>query len=389
MDTLLQSASLISLRAIHTAAGLFGIGFLIAFHEFGHYIFCKIFGIHTPSFSIGFGPPIFSKKFGDTQFIIAPIPLGGYVEIAGSAEVGQGEQEQAYSQADNSFNAKPYYQRLLVMFGGIMFNFAFAYAVFVGIFMTGIPKTNLMARVNTIPVVELVEKTKLESLSNPSKYLQAEDRVISFNKAPITDDTLISLVQQIQSMPGKSVPVTVMRNGREVALTILIGSTEIQKKAVGTLGIQFKTTAREPYPFWESITRGISLTNQYIVLYAQAYFNLFKNASLKGVGGPLMLISQTIGGASAGIKTFLIYLAIISINLAVLNLIPLPIMDGGQILFTTIEAVIRRPLPTQVKQYIHLATWFAMLALIMYLSFFDIINIFSPYLSYIKSAFGM
>ena len=108
--------------------GIMGIGFLIGFHEFGHFIFCKIFHIRTPSFSIGMGPRIFKKKIGETEFALSLLPLGGYVEIAGAAEVGQGEQKEAYSTDQNSFASKPYYQKMLVMAGGIVFNLMFAYA---------------------------------------------------------------------------------------------------------------------------------------------------------------------------------------------------------------------------------------------------------------------
>src|SRR5690606_27744818 len=97
--------------------GLFGIGFLIGFHELGHFLFCKLFSIRTPSFSIGFGPKLFSKKIGGTEFVISPIPLGGFVEIAGAAEVGQGDQKEASSRDKESFAVKPYYQKLLVMCG--------------------------------------------------------------------------------------------------------------------------------------------------------------------------------------------------------------------------------------------------------------------------------
>ena len=88
--------------------GICGIGFLIGFHELGHFIFCKIFKIRTPSFSIGMGPQIIKKEIGGTEFSLSSIPLGGYVEIAGMAEVAQGEQKEAKRSDKHSFNAKPY-----------------------------------------------------------------------------------------------------------------------------------------------------------------------------------------------------------------------------------------------------------------------------------------
>src|SRR5437762_13928879 len=94
--------------------GCFGMGFLVGFHEFGHFLFAKLFKIRTPSFSIGFGPKIINKKIGETEFSLSAIPFGGYVEIAGAAEVGQGDQNEAYAKDEGSFAVKPYYQKLLV-----------------------------------------------------------------------------------------------------------------------------------------------------------------------------------------------------------------------------------------------------------------------------------
>ena len=109
---------------------LFGLGFVIAFHELGHLLTAKLFNVLAPSFSIGFGPRIFQKKFGETTYALSAIPLGGYVELAGSAEMGQGEQTHAHDTSDRSFAAIPYWQKLLIMLGGIGFNIFFAYIAF-------------------------------------------------------------------------------------------------------------------------------------------------------------------------------------------------------------------------------------------------------------------
>jgi regulator of sigma E protease len=107
-----------------------------------------------------------------------------------------------------------------------------------------------------------------------------------------------------------------------------------------------------------------------------AFKHIFSKQDTSQMAGPLMIISATAKGAEQGVKIFFIFLAIISINLAILNLIPLPILDGGQILFYTIEAIIRRPLPETVKYYIHLASWIGILILMLYLSLKDITRIF-------------
>ncbi len=125
------------------AAGLVGLTFLVTFHEFGHFLFCKLFKIHTPSFSIGLGPYLYSKKIGDTVFAISAIPAGGYVEIAGAAEVGQGDQAHAGRQDHYSFASKPFYQKFLVMSGGILANLLFAYVAIIGVCWAGLPQSPL------------------------------------------------------------------------------------------------------------------------------------------------------------------------------------------------------------------------------------------------------
>src|SRR5579872_2199524 len=99
---LLKPLLFISQNICFFVAGLFGVGFIIGFHELGHFLFCKLFNIRTPSFSIGFGPKLISKKIGETEFSLSAIPLGGYVEIAGAAEVGQGEQKDAQATDEHS-----------------------------------------------------------------------------------------------------------------------------------------------------------------------------------------------------------------------------------------------------------------------------------------------
>ena len=138
--------------------GIFGIGFLIGIHEFGHFLFCKLFKINTPTFSIGFGPKLLKKKFGNTLFTLSAIPLGGYVEI-------EGQDNTTKTQGSHSFSVKPLYQKLSVIFGGILFNLLFSYIIFTLIFLLGTPKTPLLYPQNAVPVISTIEKD-----SPASKY---------------------------------------------------------------------------------------------------------------------------------------------------------------------------------------------------------------------------
>src|SRR3989337_3503088 len=124
--------------------GILGIGFIIAFNEFGHYIFSRAFVIRVPTFSIGFGPRLLTKKIGETEFTLSAIPLGGYVDLSSP---------EGWEHDEYSFTKRPYYQKLLVMLGGIGFNIIFAYFAFTLLFMTGIPKTRMLFPINAKPII--------------------------------------------------------------------------------------------------------------------------------------------------------------------------------------------------------------------------------------------
>jgi regulator of sigma E protease len=352
--------------------GILGLGFLIGFHEFGHFLFCKIFRIKTPSFSIGMGPKIFSKKIGDTVFSLSAIPLGGYVEIAGLEEVAQGEQKESKRSDDLSFNQKPYYQKLLVLTGGIVFNLIFAYIAFIGLYMTGIPKVAFLFPEEQ-PVI--VKKPSMEA---ELAGLQAGDKI----KKLIYTDCDNLKTEEINNFPEFQ---TILQNLKNKDVTLLVDRKNEQKDIKinvsneGTIGFEpdFSDIKIAPsQSFFKSIKSGIHAANLTIVKTFSAFKSLFSGKNLKGLGGPLLIISETINSAKKGFKVFLVLLALISVNLAVLNLIPLPILDGGQILFTTIETVIRRQLSDKVKNAIQIACWILIVGLMLLLTVWDIRRIF-------------
>jgi len=359
--------------------GLFGIGFLIGFHELGHFLFCKLFGVKTPSFSIGFGPRLIQRKIGDTVFTLSAIPLGGYVEIAGSAEVGQGEQKEARSVNPDSFAAKPYYQKLLIMIGGIMFNLAFAYTAFIAICMFGLPNSPILYPFNANPIIQTIAPEGAAAQAD----LRVGDRIVSLDSTQFQGNTL-GLLKAISAHPGKSMQLTIERNGTQKTIPIIIGTQQRMGKTVGSLGVIFTMQDQPGLNPLAAVKKGIKLANSYIKQTFLAFKHIFAKADVSSVGGPLSIIQQTIKGAEKGIKVFLALLAIISINLAILNLIPLPILDGGQILFYTIETIIRRPLPEKVRMIIHIATWIGFLILFIYLTAQDILR-----MEWVKSLTGM
>src|SRR3990167_2637578 len=354
--------------------GILGLGFLIGFHELGHFLFCKLFRIKTPSFSIGMGPKIFSRQIGDTKFSLSAIPLGGYVEIAGLEEMGQGEQKESSRNDELSFNRKPYYQKLLVLTGGILFNLIFAYFAFIFLFMAGIPKVPFLFPEEQPVVI----KETLEHSAAQIAGLQSGDKITKVLYAQCNQhkEEIINNIPEFQS---------VLQNLKDMDVTLLVErdhqlkDINLKVEADGQIGIKFDLGDIIILPkqsFFESIKSGVKATNHTIAKTFMAFASIFKGKNLKSLGGPLAIISQAIESAKRGFKIFLVLLAFISVNLAVLNLIPLPILDGGQILFTTIETVLRRQLSDKLKNIVQIACWIFIIGLMLLLTVWDIKRLF-------------
>lgn len=358
-----------------SAAGIIGIGFIIGFHEFGHFIFCKMFKVQTPRFSIGFGPKLLSKKIGETEFTLSAIPLGGYVEMATTSPAGP--------QDPTLFAQKPFYQKLLIIGGGIAFNMLFAYVVFCMVFLTGIPKSPFLYPINSKPIIISIGKNSPAAKAG----LHVGDHIMAINGQKL-DNSTEKLHRIIKPLANQETLLSITRNGQEKKIRITLGSRKILGEDLPYLGAAFERISSPGLPFFAAIARGIKLTNTHLINTFKAYRYILVKRDTSSVGGPIMIISETMKGAAKGLKIFLLFLAIISINLAVLNFIPLPILDGGQALLYTIEAVIRRQLPERAKELIFIICWIGMLALLVYLSAKDIWRIAEPWLGTIRTFFG-
>lgn len=349
--------------------GIVGIGFLIGFHELGHFLFCKLFNIRTPSFSIGFGPKIFSRQIGDTLFSLSAIPLGGYVEIAGAAEVGQGEQKDATALDEQSFAVKPYYQKLLVMCGGIMFNLMFAYCAFILLFTLGMSESTHFFPLNAHPTIATIMPGSAAEKNN----LAVDDALININGNPINND-VVAAINAIKQSETNHIIITIERANEQFDIPLTFNEND------RSLGVTFASKTIPAQSFANAIKQGIKATHLFMYQTFLGFKQLIYGRNVKQMAGPIAIIGMMSKSAGFGFTFFMFLLAIISINLAILNLIPIPILDGGQILFYTIEAIIQRPIPVKVKEYIHIACWLFFIALTLYLSTQDVMRIVQNFL---------
>lgn len=348
---------------------LLGLGFLVVFHEFGHFIFCKIFDVRTPSFSIGFGPRLFEKQIGETVFKLSAIPFGGYVEMAGSPEVGQGEQLYAKSKDSRSFNSKPYWQKMLIISGGIIFNILLTYIILTLLLYLGTPCIGSWCEDKPAVVGIVVAGSPAEKAG-----LKANDQIVAINSKSVSN--IKEFTKELEPFANKNAQFEIKRDGTSQTINIDVGSTEINKKVIPRVGVYWHAKNE---PFGTALVDGWKATVGLFTQTINALKGLFK--ARDSIGGPLMIITQMAECAGIGYKVFLFMLAFISINLAVFNLLPLPIFDGGQALFYTIEALSGKPLSDEVRYKIHYYTWLMIIALVVYITYRDLVKIVKPYIS--------
>ncbi len=353
-----------------------GFGLLITVHEFGHFIFAKMFGIGVPVFSIGFGPSLIKKKIGSTEFRLSLIPLGGYCAIqgmsdpeAGMVDTGSEPENPAYS-----YESKAFWQKLLVLLGGILFNLVFAYGAFITLYVGTRPKMKTAFVVSSVPAQSPAEQGGIKAGDIITGY---NGMTFGLNDSN-PQEQLQEFLQTIAASPQKKMTLTLATTERFAKIRrVRLGETEDKR---GFLGVAIEMQTKPIEGEFESdtlssaITKGVALTHFYIKSTVSAITNMFCRRSLDSVGGPLAMFSQTFKSAQNGLRSLIQFMGTISVSLALMNLIPIGALDGGQLLFLLLEGIIRRPLPQRLKEGMIIASWFLFIALVLVLSYRDILR---------------
>jgi len=288
----------------------------------------------------------------NTMFSISAIPLGGYVEIAGSEEVMQGEQKQAKASDEQSLNQKTYLQKMIITFGGIFVNMMFAYLVLIALFSTGVDKHPMLMLIHPESGTTIVKGFRKEAPNFPAEKagIIKGDKIIKINDV-VVENNIHKMMSTLQLLSGQQISVTVERKGKKITKSVTLLTKENGKRSRSVLGVELEFRPIKPHSFGSAIKKGIAAANKIVFSVLEIVKSFFIGKKVGEVGGPIMIISAMVTGAQQGIKIFLLLLAFISANLAALNLLPLPILDGGQALIHTIEAIIRRKLSETALLY--------------------------------------
>jgi regulator of sigma E protease len=322
------------------------LGPLIFFHELGHYLVAKAFGIPAETFSIGFGREIigWTDRQG-TRWKVGWLPLGGYVKFLGDMSPASNPADLdsvPVELRDRVFQARPVWQRFLVVLAGPAANFLLAIIILTAFFsLVGTPRTNIVGDV-------------VANTGAAAAHIESGDRIISVagQATPTFDD----VARIVLIRPDETVAVEIERAGETRMLQVRLGADMVpdptgRKFRAGVLGIRSTTTVNEPVPLFRAVPMACEQTARMTRSIVDALGQLVRGrVSPKQLGGPITIARVAGSGAELGILPFIGLIALLSINLGFINLLPVPMLDGGHLFFYVIEAIRRRPLSAQALE---------------------------------------
>lgn len=344
------------------------LGILIFFHELGHFLVAKYFGVGVLKFSLGFGPKLVGKKIGETEYLISIFPLGGYVKMLGE-DGDETDEPLSPEEKMKSFSNKHVLKRIAIVAAGPIFNLLLALVIFCGFYL--IAGTQVMtSEVGQVRTGSPAEKAGLSK----------GDVIVAIDGKPLETWTEIKGV--VQESAGKPLEFTVKREGNLLVLTVVpeisvvknIFGEEVKSALIGIVAAgKFKEVILGP---WDSLKEGLRKTWEITRLTCLTVVKLFQRVvSIKTLGGPI-LIGQMTGQLAQENWVYLFpFMAVISINLGILNLLPIPILDGGFIIFLLIELVSRKPLNVKKREMAQKVGIFLLAVLMAVVIYNDVVRL--------------
>lgn len=325
---------------------------LITVHELGHFLAAKGTGMLVTEFSIGFGPKLFQKKVGETLYSLRLCPLGGYNRIAGM--------EPGEAVTPRGFNGRPLWARMLVILAGPFMNFLLPFLLFFGIFaVSGL----------TLPVNKPVVGSLMEGYPGAAAGLQAGDRLVSINGRKLEKwNDINSLVQENGPKPGK---VVIRRNGREMTLTLQPRFDGESKRFL--IGVRPPLEHRQ-LSLWESLKTAGLAVGKTTVAMVDGLRKMITGKVRADIAGPIGVAHMAGDVAAQGAVPYLEFMAFLSLNLAVLNLVPIPALDGGQFLVLVVEGLLGHALAPKAKEIIQMIGVACIVALTIFATMHDLLQ---------------
>jgi regulator of sigma E protease len=345
-------------------------GLVVFVHELGHFIAAKLTGVYAPRFSIGFGPALLKKRWGETEYVLAALPLGGYVRMASREDEAtaflEGGSENSATKAENPkdgydpnamipfgpkpipesrwFESKPLIARLFIMLAGVTMNALLAYFIYVGLLLhSGMP--------TPIPIVAAVTAGKPAAAAG----IQAGDSITSLNGRPLK--RWETLLDTIGASAGRELDLGVVRKGQNLDIRVTPAAENVidprtgTKQTLGRIGMA-ASEGFTPISVGDAFGAAWGITVDNGARIFAALNGLAHGVGVSDLGGPIAIATVSVQAARGGIETLLLLVALISINVAVFNLLPIPILDGGQIVLNIAETIKGSPFSTQTRERI-------------------------------------
>lgn len=346
------------------------LSILVLIHELGHFLVAKKLGIKVEEFGVGFPPRVFGKKIGETIYSVNLLPVGGFVKLYGEDSAGGGKmgskEVSGISGGDvkRAFYARPLWQRISVVTAGVVMNFILAVALISFLFSTqGVPLPSDNIIVNEI------------SANSPAAVagIQPDDRILTINGKRIEDtQEFISLTQELK---GQEVTLEVLRDGDEFTtkLTPRVNPPEGE----GAMGVSISNVEIKKYAWYEAPVFGTIEAAKFSWLILSGLGQMIAdlvtgNAKPESVAGPVGVAQLTGEAVRAGWFAVLWFVALLSLNLAVLNIMPIPALDGGRFFFMLIELFTGKRVSPKYESYAHAVGLIALLSLMALITVLDV-----------------
>jgi regulator of sigma E protease len=345
---------------------------LIILHEFGHFLLAKRFGVKVEEFGIGYPPRLLGKKFGETIYSFNLLPFGAFVRL-------QGETER--NDDPRSFSQQSVGKRILIAFGGVASFWVIAAILLSIVFTLGTPIAiedgfdsdliNPQIQISTVAPNTPAEKAGLRMGDTIEKISFGEEEIIPTKIKEIQDFTNSHLDEDI---------ILTIKRGKEVFETSLIPRSSYPE-GQGPMGVALFMTAIQKYSWYLSPWYGILATGRITFYIARGYFQAIASffqgeptgVQLLGPVGVFQMLNQS---QQLGVNYFLNFLVLISLNLAIFNILPIPAVDGGKILFLGIEAIRKKPVPENIERNLTAACFLALLLLMVWVTINDVSRLF-------------
>lgn len=336
------------------------LGIIVFVHEFGHFIWAKITGVYVYEFSIGMGPKIIGKKGKETEYNIRAIPIGGFCQLAGE---NLDEDDAKKVPKERRLQSKPAFQRFLIMVFGPLNNFILAVILLLLI-------AAIWGGTTLNPIITTVEKESAAEIVG----LKQNDKIIKINNHKVTTSDDISLFLAVAN-PKKYNTIIVERNNKRITIKIKPKKIVENKKTTYRygIGISQKKTHGFKNVFKYAFLKTKSIFKQMIVTVGYLFRGKVKLNQLSGPVGIYSIIGEQ---SKEGIANLIYITALLSINVGFINLLPLPAFDGGHILFIIIEKIKGSPVKPETENMIHTVGLFLLMALMVYITFNDILKLF-------------